>query len=99
MKNIIETSRQYYANQMRNRRGPFVRYARTEDIVVCEFFDQSMGYAPAERRGLFEHLKGQGFSEEEIVESGLCIRNKRGKVYDRFRGVMLDMFTDDFRPI
>ena len=81
MQNIIETSRQYYTNQMRNHFKPFV------------------GYAPATWRGLFEHLNGQGFSEDEIVASGLCIRNERGKTYDRFRDVMLDMTTDEFRPI
>ena len=54
-------------------------------------FDQSaaerfgIGFAP--RGGaLGKHLKTQGYSEEELVSSGLLGRGDRGDVYDRFRG-------------
>jgi DNA primase len=54
-------------------------------------FDQSaaerfgIGFAP--RGGaLGKHLKSLGYSEEELVASGLLGRGDRGDVYDRFRG-------------
>jgi DNA primase len=44
-----------------------------------------VGFAP--RGGvLAKHLKTLGFSEDELVESGLLGRGDRGDVYDRFRG-------------
>jgi DNA primase len=57
-------------------------------------FDQSaaerfgIGFAP--RGGaLAKHLKTLGFSEEELVTSGLLGRGDRGDVYDRFRGRLI----------
>jgi DNA primase len=44
-----------------------------------------IGFAP--RGGaLGKHLKSLGYSEEELVTSGLLGRGDRGDVYDRFRG-------------
>lgn len=50
-----------------------------------------VGYAPNEWRHLFIHLASQGYSPEEMEESGLVIKalDAHGKVkgwYDRFRG-------------
>ncbi|CAN5374408.1 DNA primase [soil metagenome] len=54
-------------------------------------FDQSaaerfgIGFAP--RGGLLaKHLKGLGYSEDELVTAGLLGKGERGDVYDRFRG-------------
>ena len=54
-------------------------------------FDQSaaerfgIGFAP--RGGLLsKHLKGLGYTEEELVTAGLLGKGDRGDVYDRFRG-------------
>ena len=54
-------------------------------------FDQSaaerfgIGFAP--RGGaLAKHLKGLGYTEDELVTAGLLGRGDRGDVYDRFRG-------------
>ena len=54
-------------------------------------FDQSaaerfgIGFAP--RGGLLaKHLKGLGYSEDELIIAGLLGKGERGDVYDRFRG-------------
>jgi DNA primase len=54
-------------------------------------FDQSaaerfgVGFAP--RGGvLSKHLKGLGYTEDELVASGLVGRGDRNEIYDRFRG-------------
>lgn len=47
-----------------------------------------IGFAPNDWRQLYNILKKAGYSDEEIVSSGLCIRHeKNGQVtyYDRFR--------------
>ena len=44
-----------------------------------------VGYAPKGWSNLTEHLRGKGFSEEELVAAGLVSKGERG-VYDRFRG-------------
>lgn len=45
----------------------------------------SLGYAPLSWNSLLKFLKKKGFEEEEILESGLLVKNERGRFYDRFR--------------
>lgn len=45
-----------------------------------------VGFAPNSWDELLKHLKGRGFTEEEIKLSGLVSSNDRGGIYDRFRG-------------
>ncbi|WP_263730269.1 DNA primase [Cellulomonas sp. SG140] len=44
-----------------------------------------VGYAPQGWDGLLRHLRGRGFTEPELIASGLVSQGQRG-VYDRFRG-------------
>src|SRR5690242_13768746 len=43
------------------------------------------GYAPAEWEALTRHLRGRGFTDTELLVSGLASQGRRGPV-DRFRG-------------
>src|SRR5579875_2829426 len=47
-----------------------------------------VGYAPAAWEELTRHLKGKGFSDEEIIAGGLAREGRRGPV-DRFRGRLM----------
>ena len=54
-----------------------------------------LGYAPAERFALKEHLGSQGVSVEDMVESGLLIAGDDIPVpYDRFRDRVMFPITD-----
>ncbi len=46
------------------------------------------GFAPRDGESLLKHLRQKGFSEEELVASGLVGQSGRGP-YDRFRGRLL----------
>ncbi|OHB18465.1 MAG: DNA primase [Parcubacteria group bacterium RIFCSPHIGHO2_01_FULL_47_10b] len=58
-----------------------------------------IGYAPSAWRALTSHLHGKGFSAEELVKSGLCIRSDKRPpagelpVYDRFRARIMFPIT------
>ncbi len=56
--------------------------ARGFDASAAERF--GVGFAP--KSGLSPHLKALGFSEAELVASGLLGQSERGGSYDRFRG-------------
>ncbi|AYG05065.1 DNA primase [Gryllotalpicola protaetiae] len=45
-----------------------------------------VGYAPKSWDELTNHLKGRGFSLDELAAAGLVSQNDRGGAYDRFRG-------------
>ena len=47
-----------------------------------------VGYAPRGGEAILRHLRGRGFTNEEIIASGLCAQGQRGP-YDRFRGRLL----------
>jgi DNA primase len=47
-----------------------------------------IGYAPAEWEALTRHLRGRGFTDAELMLSGLASQGRRGPV-DRFRGRLI----------
>ncbi len=44
-----------------------------------------LGYAPDDWRQALQHLQMLGYTQDEVVEAGVAIRNEQGNVYDRFR--------------
>ncbi|MFD5600636.1 DNA primase [Leucobacter sp. NPDC058333] len=53
------------------------------DAAACERF--GVGYAPRGWDGMSGHLRGLGYTPQELVLSGLASEGQRG-AYDRFRG-------------
>lgn len=47
-----------------------------------------VGYAPNEWEALVRHLRGQGFTDKELVTGGLASQGRRGPI-DRFRGRLI----------
>ncbi|MFC8924233.1 DNA primase [Cellulosimicrobium sp. NPDC057127] len=77
---------QYFAEQLM---GPGAGAAR--GFLAERSFDRSdaerfgVGYAPTGWDNLQRHLQGRGFTQAELVASGLMSQGQRG-IYDRFRG-------------
>lgn len=57
--------------------------SRGFDAQAAEHF--GVGYAPQSWDALTSHLRGKGFTDEELLAGGLVSQGNRG-VYDRFRG-------------
>jgi DNA primase len=63
-------------------------------FVTDRGFDQraaetfAMGWAPRSGTALLQHLKGKGFSDDELVTGGLARRSTRG-LFDVFQGRLL----------
>jgi DNA primase len=53
------------------------------DRAAAEMF--GVGFAPREPQALLRHLRGRGFTDEELITGGLVSAGARGR-YDRFRG-------------
>jgi DNA primase len=64
------------------------------DFLTKRGFDReaaksfNVGYAPDEWDGLFKHLKGQGFSDEELSLAGLIKEGSKGHI-DRYRNRLI----------
>lgn len=53
------------------------------DDVIARF---QLGYDVADRRALAREALRKGYKEEFLVKTGLCYRNDRGELIDRFAG-------------
>ena len=53
-----------------------------------------LGYAPDDWDSLRNHLRSKGFRDEELEASGICVRSKKGGLYDRFRGRVIFPILD-----
>lgn len=61
-------------------------YFKTRGLLRKTIVRFGLGYSPSRWSALFKHLTAQGFSSGEILKSGLVLRSKSGKFYDKFRG-------------
>lgn len=53
-----------------------------------------LGYSLDRRNDLYDAAIAKGYSEKYLVDTGLCSRNDRGQVYDRFKSrVMYPVFS------
>lgn len=60
------------------------------DATIRRF---GLGYSPDDFGALRRHLRSKGYTEEEMLASGLQKRSEKGNVYDVFRGrVMTPIF-------
>ena len=57
------------------------------DQAAAEHF--GVGYAPAGWDHLVRFLRGKGFSDKELIISGLASESRRGGAIDRFRGRLI----------
>ncbi|MDQ1293888.1 MAG: primase [Actinomycetota bacterium] len=87
---LIEANRvsaQFYGEQLMT--SPDASTGR--DFLTERGFDRGaaeqfgVGFAPRGNEVLLRHLRGRGFTEDELLSSGLAGRGQRG-LYDRFRG-------------
>ena len=77
---------EFYAERLHTlaaRPGREFLSERGFELADAERF--GVGYSPPEWEALTRHLRGRGFTDEELLLSGLASQGRRGPV-DRFRG-------------
>ncbi len=83
-----QIAQEYYAEQLAL---PAAQQAR--QFLLDRGFDQTpaqtfgLGFSPRDGDALFKHLRGRGFSQDELVAAGLVAMGR--SAYDRFRGRLL----------
>ena len=88
-KRILEANRtvaRFFFSQLNSEQGKkarrYLRDRGLEDRTIAKY---GIGYAPDTWDSLKKHLNEKGFSNDEIVEAGLCSRTQKGNVIDFFR--------------
>src|SRR5580693_4384911 len=81
-----QAAAEFYAERLRApMAAPAREFLSERGFEVADAEGFGCGYAPAEWEALTRHLRGRGFTDSELLLSGLASQGRRGPV-DRFRG-------------
>src|SRR5215469_6451066 len=93
---VIELAAKFFEATLASRAGARARgYLADRGLDPATQLKFRIGYAPAERFALKEHLGGHGISPEDMVEAGLLIAGDDIPLpYDRFRDRVMFPIAD-----
>jgi len=81
-----QAAAEFYAERLRAPvAAPAREFLSERGFELADAEGFGCGYAPAEWEALTRHLRGRGFTDSELLLSGLASQGRRGPV-DRFRG-------------
>lgn len=70
-------------------------YLKEREIPLEWIARFGLGYAPAAWTATLDWGKKSGFTEEEMIASGVALRAQSGRVYDRFRNRLMFPILDE----
>ncbi len=80
---------EFYAEQLRAPGGaPAREFLASRGFTLADAERFGVGYAPADWEATTRHLRGRGFTEQELLTGGLAGQGRHGLV-DRFRGRLI----------
>jgi DNA primase len=87
LQGLLEETARFFNQQLRETPpGQIARdYVAKRGLSEPTVEQFKIGYAPDDWRQALQHLQLLGYTQDEIVEAGVAIRNEKGNVYDRFR--------------
>ena len=96
LNDVMELAAKFFEATLAARAGAKARgYLADRGLDPATQLKFRLGYAPAERFALKEHLGNQGISTEDMVEAGLLVAGDDIPVpYDRFRDRVMFPITD-----
>lgn len=82
----LDTAAKFFFNNLKkhNLSSRAISYFKQRGLTGQTAKEFNLGYVPSGWDNLIKHLQKQ-FTIEEMIASGVVIKNDRGRVYDRFR--------------
>lgn len=72
LRDMYKTAAEFYYKELHSENGKkALDYLKDRGLTKNTMVAFGLGYAPAGRTALYDHLKGKDFTEEELKESGL----------------------------
>lgn len=92
---ILAESQKFFRAQIKGSSGVQAReYLKNRDLSEKTIEKLGISWAPGGNR-LSIHLRGKGYSESQLIESGIALRSKNSDgIYDRFRERILFPISD-----
>lgn len=96
---LVEESVGYYQHQLTKHDVPLKYVRQTRGYEKQTLLDFRMGYSPPGSSNLVTFLKSKGYTEDEMLKTGVCI-NRRGELVDMFRDrLMIPLSDTQGRPV
>lgn len=89
-----EAARYFHSCLMGPQGEPGRAYFAKRQMAVSTIRHWGLGYAPDSWDSLIRHLRSKGFSNADLMDSGLTVTGKNGSLYDRFRGRVMFPIID-----
>lgn len=91
-----EAAAAFFEDRLRSSEGAGARnYLDGRGLKQSSWSRYRLGYAPDDWRRTRTHLRGEGFTDEELLEAGLIKESdKGGEPYDAFRGRLMFPIPD-----
>jgi DNA primase len=96
LRKLLEVACAFFQEALRSEAGANARhYIERRGVTAVEVGSFRLGYAPAERHALKEHLAARGFATDDMIAAGVLIAGDDIPVsYDRFRNRVIFPITD-----
>lgn len=95
LQDVMEAACQWFEAQLKAATGKVAQdYLKSRGLTGKTAKHFRLGFAPAGRDALKQHLLKLGVTEKQLVEVGLAIHPDKGATYDRFRARVMFPITD-----
>jgi DNA primase len=92
VRSILHETRDYFSAQL-TRSDKAAAYVKGRGITPDLIESFRIGYAPDGWQNLLRYLRGKGYQDQEILESGLAVSGNKG-LYDMFRNRVIFPITN-----
>ncbi len=102
VKALLTEAAKFYYHQFNdeNTGVPAREYAKKRALDKQTLDHFGIGYSPASWEATRDYLSGKGYTEEEMLDSGIFKKSeKTGKIFDLFRGRLMFPIFDSFGNI
>jgi DNA primase catalytic core len=81
---VIAAAGRFYQSQLTGSWVPGYLASRRLDAALLPTSPWKIGYAPAGWTALVDHLRGQGFTDADMLTAGLAVNSRNGQLRDHF---------------
>ena len=81
---VIAAAGRFYQSQLAGSWVPGYLASRRLDAALLPTSPWKIGYAPASWTSLVDHLRGQGFTDADMLTAGLVVNGRNGQLRDHF---------------
>ena len=83
---VSEYAGKFFRESLQTTEGQAVgyQYFRSRGLEDATIAKYGLGWGPSERKAFADKARSEGYKEEFLVETGLCIRYDDGRLVDRF---------------